>query len=256
MGMMSAMLAVLVSGAVAVSTAAAGEAGPSNELSLPPTKDVRVTFHPTEADFNGGTSPRLRTSNIKLTAGEAIIMDFDRAGIAAFLDKSKDKRIAARLILVSRGLHHGSTAKVEAAALDTASDWSEGDKSQAKAAKGEATFVAAQYETKPWTTADGKEVANLRELFYDSNADTIKTLLNANTLTVQASDAEKPVVLELDAKFVEHLAKAANCKGLIVFNRDRAMLADFYSREHDRNGPKLVLAVVDAAAPEKASEKK
>ena len=178
-------------------------------------------------------------------------MDFDRAAVAAFLEKNKDKPIAAKLVLVSRGLHHGSTAKVETAALDTSSDWIEGDKSQTKASKGEATFVAAQFETKPWTTADGKDVANLRDLFYDEDADTIKTMQNANTLTVKDSDAEKPVVLELDAKFVEHLAKAAACKGLIVFNRDRNMLADFYSREHDANAPKLVLTADPQVAEKK-----
>ena len=131
--------------------AAAAEKDPANELSLPPTKDVRITFYPAEAEFNGGASPRLRTRNIKLNAGEAIIMDFDRAVLAAFMDKNKDKHIAARLILVSRRLHHGSTAKIEAATLDTTSEWIEGDKSQTKASKGESTFVAAQFETKPWT---------------------------------------------------------------------------------------------------------
>jgi len=235
--------------------AAAAEKPAANELSLPPAKDVRITFYPAESEFNGGASPRLRTSNIKLNAGEAIIMDFDRAAIAAFLDKNKDKRVAAKLVMVSRGLHHGSTAKIEAAALDTASDWNEGDKTQTKASKGEATFVAAQFETKAWTTADGKEVPNLRDLFFDSASDTIKTLLNGPTLTVKAADTEKPVALELDATFVEHLARSANCRGLIVFNRDRNMLADFYSREQDNNGPKLVLSVNDSE-PVKISEKK
>src|SRR5881628_521183 len=109
--------------------AAAAETPRANELSLPPVKDVRITFYPAESEFNGGASPRLRTSNIKLNAGEAIIMDFDRAAIAAFLEKNKEKRVAAKLVMISRGLHHGSTAKIEAAALDTASDWNEGDKS-------------------------------------------------------------------------------------------------------------------------------
>jgi hypothetical protein len=247
----SSLLLLLTSG-----LCAAADAGPANALTLPAVKDVRVTFYPSEAEFNGGISPRLRTSNIKINAGEAILMDFDRKELAGFLDKNKDKRFAAKLVLVSRGLHHGSTAKIEAAALDTASDWNEGDKSQTKAAKGEACFVAAQFETKPWTNAEGKEVANLRELLYDAKTDSIKTVLNSNTLTVKAGDAEKPVALELDAKFVEHLARAAECKGLVVFNRDRNMLADFYSREHDSNAAKLVLTLDDASAQAKAPEKK
>jgi len=241
-----AVLAVLCASALAAEQApaakdAAQESAAGPALTLPAAKDVRVTFHPTEAAFNGGASPRLRTSNIKINAGEAIIMAFDRAAIANFLEQHKDRRVTAKLILVSRGLRHGSSAKIEAAALDTAADWNEGDKSQAQAAKGEAAFVAAQYETKAWTTADGKEVANLRELFYDRETDALKTLLNAHSVTVKAADAEKPVTLELDAKFLAHLAAAPACKGLIVFNRDRTMLADFYSREHDRHGPKLVL---------------
>lgn len=235
----------------------AADASRANALSLPAVKDVRVTFYPAESEFNGGTSPRLRTSNLKLNAGEAILMDFDRKALADFLDKNKDKRVAAKLVLVSRGLHHGSTAKIEAAALDTSSDWNEGDKSQTKASKGEACFVAAQFETKPWTTAEGKEVPNLRDLLYDAKADTIKTVLNSNTLTVKESDAEKPVALELDAKFVEHLARAAECKGLVVFNRDRNMLADFYSREQDNNAAKLVLTLEEPAEQQaKTSEKK
>ena len=82
--------------------AAATEKPAANELSLPPAKDVRITFYPAESEFNGGASPRLRTSNIKLNAGEAIIMDFDRAAIAAFLDKNKDKRVAAKLAQTCR----------------------------------------------------------------------------------------------------------------------------------------------------------
>lgn len=235
----------LWAGAGAAEQAAEKSAAAGPELALPASKDVRVTFHSTEAEFNGGASPRLRTSNIKINAGEAIIMAFDRAAIANFLEQHKDRRVTAKLILVSRGLRHGSSAKIEAAALDTASDWNEGDKSQAKAAKGEAAFVAAQYETKAWTTADGKEVANLRELFYDRETDALKTLLNAHAVTVKAADAEKPVTLELDVKFIAHLAGAPACKGLIVFNRDRTMLADFYSREHDRHGPRLVLSAAE-----------
>ncbi|MCW8130502.1 MAG: hypothetical protein KIS92_09155 [Planctomycetota bacterium] len=230
-------------------------AAEDSPLALPATKDVRVTFYPAEAEFNGGRSPRLRTSNIKLNAGEAILMDFDRAAVAAFLEKNKARQVSAKLVLVSRGLRHGSSAKVEVAALDTASDWVEGEQAQAAAAKGEPTFKAAQHETKAWTTPDGKEVANLRDLFYDSAMDTLKTLLNENSVTVRTADSEKPVEVELDAKFLEHLAKAPACKGLIVFNRDRSMLSDFYSREHDTHGPKLVLTARDAAA-EQAEAKK
>ena len=234
--------------------ASAAETDP-HELTLPATKDVRITCHRDEAEFNGGASPRLRTSNIKANAGEIVIMDFDRATLAAFLEKNKGKAITAKLVLISRGLHHGKTATVEAAALDTASEWTEGDKIQTKAAKGEAAFVAAQFETRAWTTADGKEVANLRDVFYDAATDAIKTSFNSKTLTINASEEDKPVAMELDAKFVEHLATSEQCKGLLVFNRDRNMLADFYSREQDGKGPKLVLTVsAETAAKEPATK--
>ena len=234
---MRAVISVLL---LATVTGFAAEPDPG-ELALPATKDVRVTGHPDEAEFNGGASPRLRTSNIKQNAAEVSLLDFDRAALAAFLEKNKDKTVSAKLVLVSRGLHHGSSAKVELAALDTDSDWIEGDKNAAKAAKGEPAFVAAQFETKPWTSADGKELANLRELFYDTATDTVKTPLNANALTVKETEEDKAVSLSLDAKFLTHLATDARCKGLILFNRDRTMLADFYSREQDGKGPKLVV---------------
>lgn len=237
---------------VVVATAAfvSGACAEDGTLALPATKDARITFYPTEADFNGGRSPRLRTSNIKLNAGEAILMDFDRTAITAFLEKQKDRQVLAKLVLVSRGLRHGSTAKVEVASLDTASDWIEGEQAQAAAAKGEPTFKAAQHETKAWTTSEGKDVPNLRDLFYDAATDTIKTLLNGPAVTVKTGDSEKPIEVELEGKFLEHLAKEPACRGLIVFNRDRSMLADFYSREHDTNGPKLVLVARDAKQDE------
>ena len=241
---MRTILSILLLSA-AVSAAAESDPG---ALTLPATKDVRVTCHRDEADFNGGASPRLRTSNIKQNAAEVTLLDVDRAALAAFLEKNKDKTIAAKLVLVSRGLHHGSSAKVELAALDTDSDWIEGDKNAAKAVKGEPTFLAAQFETKLWTGADGKEVANLRDLFYDTAADTVKTPLNAHTLTVKASEEDKEVSFDLDAKFLTHVATDAHCKGLILFNRDRNMLADFYSREQDGKGAKLVLTITEPQA--------
>ena len=48
-------------------------------------------------------------------------------------------------------------AEVEIAALDAKHDWTEGTKSQKPAEEGEATFLAAQHELKPWATAKGKK---------------------------------------------------------------------------------------------------
>ena len=133
---------ILTSLILALASLSAVAADPDpGALTLPATKDVRVTCHRDEAGFNGGASPRLRTSNIKQNAGEVTLIDFNRTELAAFLEKNKGKTVSAKLVLVIRGLHHGSSAKVELAALDTDSDWIEGDKIQTPAAKGEPTVV-------------------------------------------------------------------------------------------------------------------
>nr|MBA3845618.1 hypothetical protein [Planctomycetota bacterium] len=177
-------------------------------------------------------------------SGEAIVLDFQRKAIALFLDAYKDKQISAHLVIVCKPTQSSPAATVEAVILDTTSDWTEGTKLGNTAAEGEVTFSAPQFGGKPWTNAEGKAVADFRELFYDKDYDKFRTLVNSHTLQIGPDDKGKPVKLELDAKFLESFAHGPTCKGLILCTRGDVM-ADFSSREQSGQVPTLVLTVGD-----------
>jgi len=209
-------------------------------MTLDPTKDARVFGYPSENNRNGGGGTRLRTSGIQRGSGEISLIDFDHAALKAFVEKNAGKEIAAKLVLQVMQVQEGP-GKVEVAALDSGSDWTEGKKTQTPADKGEVTFLAAQHDTKGWTTTDGKPVKDLRELLYDKKADKVLTMLNSKSAEV--SDKDKTVTIELDAKLIEHMASDPNNRGLVLFNRSPLAKVDFSSREKSGSGPKLELAV-------------
>jgi hypothetical protein len=153
--------------------------------------------------------------------------------------------VVVKLNLNIREVVAGQSGTLQIAALDTASDWTKGEKNQAKADKGECCAKAAQFGVKPWTTADGKEVGTLRDVFWDSGTDKAKTLVNENTLTINASDKGKTLSVVLDPKFVQHLATDAKCKGIVLFTSEHnGVLLDLNGREQQPNGaPKLTVLV-------------
>ncbi len=216
---------------------------PAIETSFAATKDVRIPFDPSEVNFNCGQSARLRARDLGGKSGEAVVLDFERKAIASFLDAHKRKRISAHLVIFCKE-GQAASATVDAAILDTTSEWTEGTKNGATASEGEVTFAAAEFGGKPWTNADGKAVADFRELFYDKAYEKFRTLVNAHVVQVGPDDKGKPVRLELDGKFLECLARSPTCKGLILCTRGDAT-ADFSSREQSGQVPRLVLTIGD-----------
>jgi hypothetical protein len=160
----------------------------------------------------------LRVRSVSGFCEEALIMDFDRPAIAAFLEKNKGKTVTATLTLFCLGSEGASPVKAEVATLDTTAEWGEGDKSGDTAAKGEVTLKAARYGEAQWTDAAGKTVVNLQEVFLDAS-NNVKGLANASPMTVEKAQDGKQVSVVLDAKFVQHLATSPVCKGLVIFIR-------------------------------------
>ncbi len=212
-------------------------AGPGS-LILDVTRDARITCRPSEATLNSGKSERLRTRSILKSSAEIVILDFDGDKLKAFLEKRPDRKIQGQLILQVREVQ-GGPAKVEVASLESSVDWGEGDKSQKAAAKGESCYLAAQKDVEPWTTPAGKKVANLKELFYDSDKKAVTALLNSKS--VEVSKDQKAVVIELDEKLVRRLGSDVFCRGLLLFNRHADAKVDFYSRERKDMAAKLVV---------------
>lgn len=214
----------------------------AEDLSLPATKDTKVScFKSDESDetgWNNGKAERLRAKGIQKNSAEIILIDFDRAALKAFIEKNAGKDVKAKLALKVVQVQAGP-AKLELAALDTASEWTEGDKDSANADKGESSCAAAQKGVKKWTTADGKEADGLRDLVYNREDDKVKTLQNANS--VEVSEKSTTVELELDAAFLKHLATDANCRGVVLFHRDQRAKLDFSSREKADKAPTLVV---------------
>ncbi|MCX7591305.1 MAG: hypothetical protein N2255_06720 [Kiritimatiellae bacterium] len=210
-------------------------------LELVATKNARVFFHPSEAEFNGGGCHRLRTADIRKDNGDVSIIDFDRTALKAFLERHEGRAVSAKLILAIRDLDQGP-AKLEVAALNSGSDWNQGTKSQEKAEVGEVCYAAAQFGVKPWTTPDGKPVRNLGEIFYDRRADSLKTLLNSGSVTVKDIDKMNFVTIEMDPTFVEHLANAEYCRGIIVFTRSESARVYFSSRDKEGKEPRLIVS--------------
>ena len=202
-----------------------------------PTRDARITCHPSEVGYNNGGANRLRTVGIQKTSAELVLIDFDHAAMRAFVEKNAGREISGRLTLHVYQVQRGP-AKVEVAVLDSGADWVEGDKTLKPADKGESCCLAAQKDVKPWTTVDGKSVANIKDLLYDAKADAIKTLANSRGVEVSS---QKTVAIDLDGALIRHLATAAACRGLVLFNRHPQAKVDFFSRDQNRRGPALVV---------------
>jgi hypothetical protein len=242
------MLAVGCNAPKPAATTAAAKPTPASEAgaavaTLAATRDARVMFYPNEAEFNGGGSDYLRASNINGNGAECGIVDFDRTALKAALAKNQGKTVTVTLKLTVRDviLHPSGTLRV--VALDTASDWTEGNKSWSKADKGQCCAKAARFDEKPWTTADGKEVATLRDLFFDISTRKEHALANQNPLLINATDKGKTVSVVLQPRFVEHLANDPACKGIVLFTHDEGVLLDVDSREKGHAGPTLTISV-------------
>lgn len=207
-----------------------------------PTKDLRLMCHTEEQDANGGQSTRLRTTSLERSGAEFPVMDFDHAALKAFLDENKGKKVTAKLVLVIREVAgvQDAPVKLEAAAVDSAVDWNEGEGNQVKAKKGEACYAAAQAEEKKWATADGKEVASFLELVQKDGQPT--GLVNGKGADVAKDAADKTVEIVLDEAFLKHLATDAKCRGLFLFLRDKTARIDVFSREQNAKTPKLILS--------------
>lgn len=207
-----------------------------------PTKDLRMMCHTEEQDFNGGQSTRLRTTGLERSGAEFPVMDFDHAALKTFLEANKDKKVTAKLVLVIREVAgvQDAPVKLEAATVDAAADWNEGEGNQVKAKKGEACYNAAQLDEKKWATADGKEVDNFLALVQKDGQPTGK--VNSKGAEVAKDAADKTVEIVLDEAFLKHLATNAKCRGLFLFLRDKSARVDLFSREQQAKTPKLVLS--------------
>jgi len=213
-----------------------------NKLELVVLRNAVVFSHPSEARKNGGTCHRLRARDISRNSGEVSLIDFDRAALKQFLDRNQDKTVAGRLVLAIRAVQRGP-GKLEVAALDSGVDWVEGTKDQKPAEKGEVCYAAAQLGVQPWTAANGRPVKNLGELFYNAKNDSVRTMLSSKPATVTDADKKKFVNVELDGKFVQHLATDPNCRGIIVFTRGGNTSIYFSSRDKAGKEPRLIVTV-------------
>jgi Protein kinase domain len=223
------------------------DAGPG-VLILKTTRDARIICHREERDFNYGGGQRLRTRALQSNSAEIVIMDFDRARLKDFLEKRPDRRLTARLMLWVYEVQ-GGTGKVEVAALDSASDWKEGDKTQKRAAKGESCSLAAQMDVELWKTPGGKEVTGFRALLYDAKKKKLKVPVNSKSAEVSRN--QEAVIIDLDERLVKHLATAPNCRGLAIFTRHATGKFDFYSRERADKIPKLVISAEELRSGKK-----
>jgi hypothetical protein len=211
-------------------------------LVLQPTKDVRIMCDPSEMEFNGGQATRLRMRAPAQQSAEIPILDFDRAEIQKFMEANKDKKITATLSVVVREVAGvGDTpVKVELGALDTASDWIEGEQMQGPAKKGESSAAEAQAQTRKWTTAAGQEVDSLKELIWRDGR--IATLVNNSRADVKQNTAGRTIQIQLDDAFLKHVATDANCRGVYLFCLDGTAMIDLFSREQSGRPPRLTLA--------------
>jgi len=211
------------------------------EITLPTVRDAKISFHRSEKDFNYGKSHHLRTRGIQTGSGEVVLLDFDRDQLKAFADRHRTKQLAGTLSIFVRSVQ-GDSAKVEICTLDSAVDWNEGDKNGAQAEEGESCFTAARFGGEPWKTVKGKDVANLRDLLYDKQADSILTKKNSGSLEIKKDLIGQEVTFELDPAIVKHLASDKKCRGLVLFNRSAKTKVGFFSM--DQHGKASGLTVV------------
>jgi hypothetical protein len=228
---------VMLTAMVMLLTVVAG----AEELTLQATKDARIFGHSSERSLNGGTCSRLRARQLKAGGAELVLMDFDRKAVREFVIKNKGKKFKAELKIYVRQVQGADKAEVEVAALDAKFDWTEGTKNQKAAEEGEATYLAAQHELKPWATAKGKKAGHVKALFYDRTKDKVLTVLNKKTLDVTPDDKGNEVSVEIDNALLKHLLSSKACRGIVIFTRTPGAIADFYSREQNNKRPSLVI---------------
>lgn len=209
----------------------------ADTLTLPATRDTRMTHHSSELDNNSGKSNRLRVTSITKKSSEFVLLDFDRAALKAFLDQYAGQDFEGKLSLVVREVQ-GGAAKVEVCALDSAVDWNEGDNDLKKAAPGEATAIEAQTGKTKWKTASGEEVEKFRDLIVKDDA--VVALVNSKGVTADNGSGE--IEIPLDDAFLRHLATDPNCRGIVLFHREPNSKVDFFSRDQHGKSPKLVVS--------------
>ena len=71
----------------------------------------------------------------------------------------------------------------------------------------------------------------------------VKSLANSKGVDVATGDVGKTVVMELGAKFIEHVGRDAACKGIVLFTRNDEFKPSFSSRDKAGMEPRLVISV-------------
>ncbi|MFW6158831.1 MAG: hypothetical protein ACOC8E_05680 [Planctomycetota bacterium] len=212
--------------------------GKPGKVTLECTRDARFSEHSTEANNNFGRSNRLRVMRIYNGHSELVLLDFDRDKLKQFVSPRRGRELSGELVLYVRQVQNGP-GELHAATLQTASQWAEGNLLNKKAKKGDCCWTWARYQVERWKTADGKEVDNLRAVFYDVKNDKVTTV--ANSATVEVKSGQNTVKLELDDKVVRDLALNDKCKGLVLWHRHPQAKLDFFSRLQSRKNPRLVV---------------
>jgi exo-rhamnogalacturonan lyase-like protein len=208
-------------------------------------RDARISCHPSEETQNSGRATRLRIKNANSKSGELSILDFNTDAMKAFLNKHKGKGIKATLVLKTLQLQY-LPATLQVTGLVSASDWREGDGVGSAAKPGQCNFKWAQHGKLRWKTADGKDAADIRALFYDKPGK--KPTVKINAATVEIKAGIKTVEVPIDEWLIKDLAENPNNRGLVLFvaqpmNVKKAVI-DFKSKEAKGN-PHLKLEVVE-----------
>ncbi|MBA3845156.1 MAG: hypothetical protein H0X45_00790 [Planctomycetes bacterium] len=241
MRLRSATLFVLL--ACVLSGSLAAESGVLEQV-FAVTRDVRISFDPSDSNFNYGQATRLRTRTLGQRSGEALVLDFDRAAIATFLDRHRAKPVTARLLIVCRDVLYAQVATVEVVILDTTAEWTEGGNDNVAATANEVNFFAARTGSQQWADARGGSVADFREVFYDKSRDAFTTMVNPHALQAGPNDKDQQMSVQLDRAFVDHFARSPTSQGLVLCTRSNAIV-DFFSREQTDRGAQLVLSAVE-----------
>ncbi len=201
--------------------------GQPGEITLQGVRDAKFGSHSIQLTQNFGAANRLRTKGIQAGHCEIVLIDFDRSELRRFVEARRGRKLSGELEMHVYEIDRPQ-ADIHVATLQTASEWEEGQTSFDQAQRGESCYTWARYQVERWKTQDGAEVENLRDLFYDLNADEVKTIENSHSPTVR--DGDRTVTIQLDEKVIKDLALNENCRGLILFNRHPEARLDFYSR--------------------------
>jgi hypothetical protein len=207
------------------------------QVNLPAVRDAKIACHRQEVGFNFGKANRLQIREAKYGSGEMVIVDFDRDTLRGFLKRNEDKELSGKLTLFVSAV--GAPAKVEVCTLISGNDWGEGNKMHDKADKGECSHNEAKTGEAKWANAEGKDVANFRDLFYDKEKDEVLTTLNSKS--VEVTKKTQQCTIEIDAEVLKELANNENCRGLIIFTRTPKSKVAFFSRDQNKKSPSLTV---------------